>query len=674
MGTRISERGLVLAPMGRDATIAVQMLTEAGLVAEVCPDRATMLTKLVAGAGFAVIAEEAFANQDPRPLSQWLADQAEWSDFPFVLLTRQGGGLERNPDANRYLKLLGNVTFIERPFHPTTLISLAEAALRGRRRQYEARERLTQLQDSERQYRTLADSIPIFCWSANSDGAIYWYNRRWYEYTGTTPDDMIGWGWTSVHDPDVLPLVLERWRDAIAVGERFEMVFPLRGADGIFRPFLTRVEPVRDESGIVINWFGTNTDISAQRAAEEALRNIANELEERVEQRTREREQAQEALRQSQKMEAIGQLTGGVAHDFNNLLTVIRGSVDLLNRPGLDEEKRARYIDAIGSTADRAAKLTGQLLAFARRQALTPERFDVVQSLREVVGMLDMLSGSRVEVRVETADYPIYTLADRGQFDTAIVNMAVNARDAMNGEGTLKITAVEVDGIPAQRGHPAISGRYLAISLTDSGSGIADADINRIFEPFFTTKAVGAGTGLGLSQVFGFTKQSGGDVRVSSTPNEGSTFTLYLPRVDFVEDVKAAPLARERIDGAGTNVLLVEDNQAVGEFATQALSELGYQSMLVASAAEALTELERGADRFDIVFSDVVMPGMNGVELGSEIRRRYTDMPVLLASGYSDVLAQESDHGFHLLHKPYSLDQLATAIRTLTSAEAPRGI
>lgn len=665
--TSISEEALILAPLGRDAEVAARMLGEAGIASRICGDLSGLPSELDQGAGLAVVTEEAFATGDMREVSAWIEAQPEWSDFPFVLLTHRGGGLERNPRAARALKLLGNVTFVERPFHPTTLVSLAKAALRGRRRQYEARQRLEQLLESERQFRTLADSIPTLCWTADADGYITWYNRRWYDYTGTSPEEMQGWGWQSVHDPAVLPAVLKGWRESIHSGKLFEMVFPLRGGDQHFRPFLTRVQPVRDASGQVVRWFGTNTDISAQQAAEEALRRQTEELEDRVEQRTREREQAQDALRQAQKMEAIGQLTGGVAHDFNNLLTVIRGSVDLLRRDDLAEEKRRRYVDAIGSTADRAAKLTGQLLAFARRQALKPELFEVGKSLEEVAGIVRTLTGSRVELKLDLPTDTLCTLADRGQFDTAVLNMAINARDAMAGEGILTILLRPAAGIPAIRAHEPVSGDFVAVEISDTGSGIAPDMIERIFEPFFTTKSVGSGTGLGLSQVIGFAKQSGGDIHVVSSVGEGTTFTLFLPRATPVAEVASAEETLEATDGAGLCVLLVEDNQQVGTFATQALRELGYDSVLAPDGERALLELERGSDRFHIVFSDVVMPGMSGIELAGEVRRRYDGLPVVLTSGYSHVLADQGSHGFELLHKPYSVEQLSRMLRKVSA-------
>ena len=372
----------------------------------------------------------------------------------------------------------------------------------------------------------------------------------------------------------------------------------------------------------------------------------------------------EEALRQSQKMEAVGQLTGGVAHDFNNLLTVIRSSTELLKRPSLSDERRTRYIAAISDTVDRAAKLTGQLLAFARRQALQPEVFAACDSVRAIVEMLRTLTGGRIEIVTHLPTESCLISADPSQFDTALVNMAVNARDAMEGEGRLTISVAPVEVLPALRSHPAVPGSYVAVSIADTGSGIPTQRLDQVFEPFFTTKGIGQGTGLGLSQVFGFAKQSGGEVAVASEVGEGTEFTLYLPRItDRI--VAAAPTAEPESlqDGQGARVLVVEDNSAVGVFATQTLAELGFKTLLTRNGEEALAELDRNASSFDVVFTDVVMPGMSGVELAHEISRRYDHLPVVLTSGYSHILAQSGTDGFELLHKPYSIEELSRILR-----------
>lgn len=452
-------------------------------------------------------------------------------------------------------------------------------------------------------------------------------------------------------------------KEAIAFKSTFHLEHRVRRADGSLGWTLSRAVPLLDEQGEIKEWFGAATDVTERREAEEALRELTASLEERVDERTRALVDAQEQLRQSQKLEAIGQLTGGVAHDFNNLLTVIRGSVDILRREGLTEDKRVRYMEAIGASADRAAALTSQLLAFARRQALKPETFDVVISLREVAEMIHTLAGPRIEMDMQLPDEPCFVLADRSQFDTTLINLGVNARDAMDGEGRLTIAARAVSGIPPIRGHQAVAGNFIAVTIGDSGTGIEAEIASRIFEPFFTTKEVGKGTGLGLSQVYGFAKQSGGDIQMDSIEGAGTTFTLYLPRAAAQEGATPADdLSETPVNGDGLCVLLVEDNPEVGAFASDALEELGYESVHVVDAERALQELERDSSRFDAVFTDVVMPGMGGVELGREIRLRRLDVPVILTSGYSNVLAEDSAHGFDLLHKPYSVEQLSRVL------------
>jgi two-component system NtrC family sensor kinase len=375
------------------------------------------------------------------------------------------------------------------------------------------------------------------------------------------------------------------------------------------------------------------------------------------------RQEAEEALKHGQRLEALGQLTGGVAHDFNNLLTVISASVDLLRRPDLPEPRRQHYIDAISNTVTRAAKLTGQLLAFARRQTLKPEVFDVGRSVQMLSEMIGTLVGSRIEIVTLGADEPCFINADAGQFETAIINMAVNGRDAMDGHGRLTIAVGISAGLPGAPPSSQNAYGYVAVSVADTGIGIPADQFGRIFEPFFTTKQVGHGTGLGLSQVFGFAKQSGGEVIVASEVGKGTIFTLYLPRVaGGGKSPQELPEDAPAIDGSGMAVLVVEDNTEIGKFATDALGELGYTTKLVGNAMHALEELAVGADRFDAVFTDVVMPGMTGIELAQEIRRRHPGLPVVLTSGYSHVLSENGSYGFELLQKPYTIEQLSRAL------------
>jgi nitrogen-specific signal transduction histidine kinase/ActR/RegA family two-component response regulator len=385
-----------------------------------------------------------------------------------------------------------------------------------------------------------------------------------------------------------------------------------------------------------------------------------------------ERRQGEEALRQAQKMEAVGQLTGGVAHDFNNLLTIIRSATDFLRRRELPEERRRRYVDAISETVERASKLTAQLLAFARRQPLKPLVFNVASQVESIVQLVRPLVGSRIQIETAIDDFNAYTIADIGQFETALINLAINARDAMADEGDLKIAVNKVSVIPPLRAQPARHGDFIAVSVADTGTGIAATHLDTIFEPFFTTKEVGKGTGLGLSQAFGFAKQSGGEIAVASTFGHGATFTIYLPQAPAPagEAGSAAIRTEPATTGRGYRVLLVEDDDEVGRFSTELLADLGYTVRRVAEASAALAILREDEFAVDLVFSDVIMPGMNGVELAGIIRERFPGLPVVLTSGYSNVLAENAHHGFELIQKPYSVESLSRILRKAISEKA----
>ncbi|WP_447674630.1 PAS domain-containing protein [Methylobacterium mesophilicum] len=468
--------------------------------------------------------------------------------------------------------------------------------------------------------------------------------------------------------------------EVIARGGAYAHQYRVRRTDGKYYWIEANGRVDRAPDGTPLSFPGVLINVEDRRAVEAErdraimmLRTLTDTLEQRVAERTSELMRTEDALRQSQKMEAVGQLTGGVAHDFNNLLTIIRSSVDFLRRPDLPEARKARYLDAVSDTVDRAAKLTGQLLAFARRQALKPEVFHVGQKVRGIADMLDTVIGARVRVIAEVPDEPCHIRADVSQFETALVNMAVNARDAMNGEGTLTLRLAGGRTMPAIHGHAGADTAFVAVSLTDTGAGISEADLGRLFEPFFTTKEVGKGTGLGRSQVFGFAKQSGGNVDVTSAPGQGATFTLYLPQVEVdrrIDEAEGVPATISPL-GTGQRVLVVEDNVEVGQFATQILQDLGYETVWAANAEAALERLGRDGGGFEVVFSDVVMPGMGGLALAQELARRLPELPVLLTSGYSHVLAQEGTHGFELLHKPYSADQLGRVLSQVLGRPAP---
>jgi len=377
------------------------------------------------------------------------------------------------------------------------------------------------------------------------------------------------------------------------------------------------------------------------------------------------REAAEGALRQAQRLEAIGQLTGGVAHDFNNLLMIVSGNVQRLRRE-LTDEKYARILDMIANATQRGESLTRQLLAFSRRQTLAPVVLDLTERMPE---LKEMLGGSlrgdiETEVVVPKADCAIKV--DAGEFELALLNLAVNARDAMPNGGTLSITAkpVVLQGRAVEEG---LSGEFVAIRVADNGVGIPPDILPHVFEPFFTTKEVGKGTGLGLSQVYGFAKQSGGTATITSAVGSGTAITLYLPRTRELPARPAPPLETQaRRELAGT-VLLVEDNPEVAEVGAAYLEQLGYRVRRAAGAQEALELLENDAP-VDLVFSDILMPGlMNGLDLARAVRDRFPQMPVLLSTGYSSSAQEAVRQGFVVLQKPFGLVALEQGLRELQS-------
>jgi len=396
--------------------------------------------------------------------------------------------------------------------------------------------------------------------------------------------------------------------------------------------------------------------------AQAALRRANRELGERAEalsqsnellaEQIEERGKAEEQLRQSQKMQALGQLTGGIAHDFNNLLTVIQGSADILSREELADERRKRFAKAIVQAADNAAVLTSQLLAFARRQPLKPELVDLSALVAGMTELLDRTMGERIriETHLDRATCPV--TVDRNQLQSAILNIASNARDAMAGGGTLKISVSQVGSTRGER--------TAAVAIKDNGAGMDPDTAARIFEPFFTTKKTGQGTGLGLSQVYGFATQSGGEVLVDSMPGEGTTITLLLPCGDGDMAAEAELADTEIVAQPRAEILVVEDNEEVGHFAEALLEELGHSVTLATSGEDAL-ELTRQRD-FDVVFSDVVMPGMGGLRLAERLAEEKPALPVILATGYSQELAQSGSGGRPVILKPYRLATLSEAL------------
>jgi signal transduction histidine kinase len=548
------ERTLILAPRGRDSQIALMMLTEAGFHGVSCRDLPGLCTEVERGAGLLLISSEALLGSDLEPLIRLIEQQPAWSDLPIVLMTHHGGP-QQNP-VSRVGSQLGNVTFLERPFHPITLISLVTTALRGRRRQYEARDRLIDLSQSE-----------------------------------------------------------------------------LR------------------------------------------LQNTLETLEQQVEERTAQLRHNEEALRQSQKMEAVGQLTGGIAHDFNNMLTGIIGSLELLRRRlarGRTEDLDS-LIDLGVTSANRAAGLTHRLLAFSRRQSLDSRPVEMNSLVVSMGELLQRSINESIRLDMQLDDQLWVAEADPNQLESALLNLVINARDAMPDGGNLVVMTSNqhLDEDFAQAQSNLDSGDYVVLSVTDTGCGMPQNIVNRAFDPFFTTKPIGQGTGLGLSMIYGFSKQSGGHVAIQSEVGKGTTVNVFLPRFggdlpqDQPSDVEHSPFAIH-----GETVLIVEDDPAVRVLVSTVLSDLGY-AFVEACDGDSAVPILASAQRIDLLISDVGLPGMNGRQLAEIGRQLRPDLRVLFITGYAEHAAVRGgflDPGMQMITKPFTFDLLTAKVREMIKA------
>jgi signal transduction histidine kinase/ActR/RegA family two-component response regulator len=541
-----AERTLILAPRGRDAVVAMSILGDAELQSAICVDLPELVQELEAGADAAIVTEEATRDRHMRDLVEWVGAQPPWSD-PFIVLTMHGGGLERNPSAAQLTSTLGNVTFLERPFHPTTLVSIVQTSLRSRRRQYECRR----------------------------------------------------------------------------LNEELE----------------TRV---------------------VARTAELAVAN--RELLGQIE----ERERVEATLRQMQRLEAVGQLTSGVAHDFNNLLTVILGNIGLIEETLTavrTDPKLAQRLSYMRSAAERGAQLTDQLLSFSRRQRLQPRSLNLNETLS---GMRDLMQSTiggsiAIETRFEPGLWP--ALADPAQLELAVLNLAINARDAMEVGGRLTVATANVTLGPPRYPEEPAAGDYVEVCVCDTGTGMSEEVRRKVFEPFFTTKEIGKGSGLGLSQVLGFAQQSSGGVRIESHLGEGTAIHLYLPRADCKIDGPAASAPRQSTGRqvGGAKLLLVDDDNAVREVTAAMLTELGYLVLAAGNGAGALEQLERNR-AIDLMIVDFAMPGMNGVEVARRARRKRPDLPILFITGFVDHAVLAGIGEAEILGKPFSVADLADKV------------
>jgi PAS domain S-box-containing protein len=524
---------------------------------------------------------------------------------------------------------------------------LAEAALRA----------------SESRFSALAQNLPIAVWIAGPSGLLEWFNSQSYTYSGYTLDDLARRNWVSVVHPDDLPGTKALWRQAVQHASSYEAQMRLRRNDGSYRWHLSRAVPVRDAAGEVSLWVGTSTDVHDQQLSAQRLHEQNESLISAEKHQAQALRQAEEQLRQAQKMEAVGQLTGGIAHDFNNLLTGIIGSLEMMTRRIAQGryETLGRYIEAAIGSSERAASLTHRLLAFGRRQPLEPRQLNARQLVADMAELLERTLGPQYELRLQQGESDPLTFCDPSQLQSSILNLALNARDAMPGGGRLSIDISTLE-LTHARGELG-SGGYVRISLTDNGTGMSADVLGHAIEPFFTTKPVGQGTGLGLSMVYGFARQSEGQLLLESVPGQGTTVSIFLPRVaeaPVPPTVEALPVSCL----AGKRVVLVEDEPVIRELILELLGELGLQAFSASQGMEGL-ELMRGDVPIDLLITDIGLPGLNGRELADRAIAWRPELRVLFITGYeqgSELVEGSRGKNMDMLAKPFSVNDLKAMI------------
>jgi PAS domain S-box-containing protein len=680
----LSLRVLVLAPNGRDAPLTVMLLREAGFAAHICAHLGNLNDELRNGAGLAIVADEALQNAELRPLIAFLEAQPPWSDIPIILLTHRGGGPERNPAALRLAAVLGNVSFLERPFHPTTLTSMVRAAARARRRQYDARARLEEISEREQQLHTALTAGRLGSWNLDANSMTFHLSETSRSHFGSTAEAELSYDrlMNSVHPAD-RPRMSAALDLALNSGRDYVMEFRNIRPGGVLHWVDVRARALKDAAGRVVSLVGVSSDISDRKHSElererllsdlayerTALSNLTRTLEQRVAERTGElmaevaaREKAQEQLLQAQKMESVGQLTGGIAHDFNNLLMAVMGNLEILRKRLPNDPNIRRLIEGAQQGAQRGASLTQRMLAFARQQDLRTTSADLETLVRGMQELLRRSLGPDNVLRMHIEPHLPPAEVDAHQVELAILNLAINARDAMPDGGVIE---VRVDQRRVANDLERLrAGAYLRIQISDTGIGMDQATLGKAIEPFFSTKPLGKGTGLGLSMTHGLAVQLGGLLELASEVGKGTTATLWLPQaVKPASEVEpaAAPPSFSRT----ATILVVDDDPLIAMSTVDMLEDLGHTVIGVNSGAQAL-EIINGGKRLDLLMTDQAMPGMTGIQLAEIVRQKRPDLPVLLATGYTDLPTGKLVN-LPRLSKPYQQAQLQAQIERLLS-------
>lgn len=666
----------IVAPFGRDAHSIASVLNAAGLRTTIHDSLSWLVEALDGDVGAVVVTEEAVAK-GAGVLLEPLARQPSWSDIPFILL--RSPRTKKRPLADPDLQLALNIVELDRPLGSSSLLSSVRSALRARDKQFLVRDQMRALADSraalersDAELRLVADAMPVLIAFIDRDLQYRFANKAYESWFERPVSEVIGKRVPEVFGEEIWATRRPMIERAMA-GEHimFEVNWPF--SDGRRRDSEIRYSPRFNADGEPDGFHVFVTDITASKLALETSQQHASDLEAMVAERTAElerqmaaREASEAALRQSQKMDAIGQLTGGIAHDFNNMLTGILSSLDIV-RMRLEMGRMdglERFLDAATASSQRAAALTQRLLAFSRRQSLDSRTVDLNELVGSTQHLLRSTLGETIRIRTALSDTPLRANLDSNQFESALLNLAINARDAMpdGGELTLRTAHVDVEegemlAVPA--------GEYALVAVSDSGTGMPPEVVERIFEPFFTTKPIGKGTGLGMSMIYGFMQQSGGHITVDSTPGQGTTVSLFMPVVHDAATEKEAANAQPVSLGAGQSILVVEDDAQVRMLVTVVLEDLGYTAEVVEDADGAIPILA-SAKKIDLLITDVGLPGLNGRQLAEIARQSRPALPVLFMTGYAEKAQERSaflDNGMAMIAKPFLLDAFSEAVR-----------
>jgi PAS domain S-box-containing protein len=618
----------------------------------VSPDINALCRELRSGAAVAVIAEEALAGPAAGQLNQFLAEQPSWSDLPIIVLLTSGATLASSRALLSQFSEHGNLTLLERPVRSVALLSTLQAALRARHRQYQVRDYLVAstaaqaaLERSESRYRSLTLASASLVWVADPNGAFSVELPLWERYTGQPREAYSGWGWTEAIHPEDREAMLLAWRRALEREESYQDEYRLLRFDKQYRRLAARGVPVLDSAGLLVEWVGTCTDVEDER-------------------------RAAEHLRQAQRLEAVGSLAGGVAHEVNNMMTAVIGFGGLVLKALPEQHPQRSDVNEMVKAATRAAGVTRQLLAFTRQQMLQLSVLDLNAVIRNVSRMLASLLGADIELVTHLDPEVGRVRADAGQLEQVIINLALNARHAMQSGGRLRLetSSVMLDRSYLVR-HPGIDikeGSYVALSVSDTGTGMDPTTRTRAFEPFFTTKPVGQGTGLGLSTAYGIIKQSNGYIWLYSEPGHGTTVKVYLPTVTDPADRPVGSVEAPR--GRGEAILVVEDEDAVRLLARRSLESAGYEVMEAVDGKDGLDVMLSSDSRVALVLCDVILPELSGHEFGRRLGTIRPNVPVLYMSGYPGLEVVERGliaRDAPFIEKPFTPEGLASAVRRL---------